>query len=65
MNELKEYLRQGEKRGDGIERTDFSLTKDGKYFFLFDRYKLKAKTYYTTLLSNERYASVFFKTVLV
>ncbi|MFC9418435.1 TcaA 3rd/4th domain-containing protein [Bacillus mobilis] len=54
VNELKNYLRQGEKRGDGIERADFSLTKDGKYFFLFDRYKLKAKTYYTTLLSNEK-----------
>ncbi|MBE5105675.1 YARHG domain-containing protein [Bacillus thuringiensis] len=54
VNELKEYLRQGEKQGDGIERADFSLTKDGKYFFLFDRYKLKAKTYYTTLLSNEK-----------
>ncbi|MBJ8103997.1 MULTISPECIES: TcaA 3rd/4th domain-containing protein [Bacillus cereus group] len=54
VNELKEYLRQGEKQGDGIERADFSLTKDGKYFFIFDRYKLKAKTYYTTLLSNEK-----------
>ncbi|MGE7882253.1 TcaA 3rd/4th domain-containing protein [Bacillus sp. NPDC094077] len=54
VNELKEYLRQGEKQVDGIERADFSLTKDGKYFFLFDRYKLKAKTYYTTLLSNEK-----------
>ncbi|HDR7654758.1 MULTISPECIES: TcaA 3rd/4th domain-containing protein [Bacillus] len=58
VNELKEYLRQGEKRGDGIERADFSLTKDGKYFFLFDRYKLKAKTYYTTLLSNEKGTSL-------
>ncbi|MED0934262.1 YARHG domain-containing protein [Bacillus mobilis] len=58
VNELKDYLRQGEKRGDGIERVDFSLTKDGKYFFLFDRYKLKAKTYYTTLLSNEKGASL-------
>ncbi|MED0873603.1 TcaA 3rd/4th domain-containing protein [Bacillus mobilis] len=58
VNELKDYLRQGEKRGDGIERADFSLTKDGKYFFLFDRYKLKAKTYYTTLLSNEKGASL-------
>ncbi|MEK4738603.1 MULTISPECIES: TcaA 3rd/4th domain-containing protein [Bacillus] len=54
VNELKEYLRQGEKQGDGIERADFSLTKDGKHFFLFDRYKLKAKTYYTTLLTNEK-----------
>ncbi|WP_242212690.1 TcaA 3rd/4th domain-containing protein [Bacillus cereus group sp. BfR-BA-01383] len=54
VNELKEYLRQGEKQGDGIERADFSLTKDGKYFFIFDRYKLKAKTYYTTLLTNEK-----------
>ncbi|MES5895271.1 YARHG domain-containing protein [Bacillus cereus group sp. RP43] len=54
VNELKEYLRQGEKQGDGIERADFSLTKDGKYFFIFDRYILKAKTYYTTLLSNEK-----------
>ncbi|PRT36280.1 TcaA 3rd/4th domain-containing protein [Bacillus wiedmannii] len=58
VNELKEYLRQGEKRGDGIERADFSLTKDGKYFFLFDRYKLKAKTYYTTLLSSEKGTSL-------
>ncbi|HDX9628331.1 TPA: YARHG domain-containing protein [Bacillus cereus] len=58
VNELKDYLRQGEKRGDGIERADFSLTKDGKYFFLFDRYKLKAKAYYTTLLSNEKGASL-------
>ncbi|HDR7792401.1 TPA: YARHG domain-containing protein [Bacillus luti] len=58
VNELKEYLRQGEKRGDGVERADFSLTKDGKYFFLFDRYKLKAKTYYTTLLSNEKGTSL-------
>ncbi|WP_242242176.1 YARHG domain-containing protein [Bacillus cereus group sp. BfR-BA-01309] len=58
VNELKDYLRQGEKRGDGIERADFSLTKDGKYFFLFDRYKLKAKTYYTTLLSNEKGTSL-------
>ncbi|MDM5192602.1 YARHG domain-containing protein [Bacillus hominis] len=58
VNELKEYLRQGEKQGDGIERADFSLTKDGKYFFLFDRYKLKAKTYYTTLLSNEKGTSL-------
>ncbi|EMI9086950.1 MULTISPECIES: TcaA 3rd/4th domain-containing protein [unclassified Bacillus (in: firmicutes)] len=54
VSELKEYLRKGEKQGSGIERTDFSLTKDGKYFFLFDRYKLKAKTYYTTLLTNEK-----------
>ncbi|MED0994383.1 YARHG domain-containing protein [Bacillus mobilis] len=58
VNELKDYLRKGEKRGDGIERADFSLTKDGKYFFLFDRYKLKAKTYYTTLLSNEKGTSL-------
>ncbi|GAB6560836.1 TcaA 3rd/4th domain-containing protein [Bacillus mobilis] len=58
VNELKNYLRQGEKRGDGIERADFSLTKDGKYFFLFDRYKLKVKTYYTTLLSNEKGTSL-------
>lgn len=54
VNELKEHLRQGEKQGNEIERADFSLTKDGKYFFLFDRYKLKAKTYYTTLLTNEK-----------
>ncbi|MGH0540402.1 TcaA 3rd/4th domain-containing protein [Bacillus cereus] len=54
VSELKEYLRRSEKQGSGIERTDFSLTKDGKYFFLFDRYKLKAKTYYTTLLTNEK-----------
>ena len=54
VNELKEQLRIGEKQGNGIERADFSLTKDGKYFFLFDRYKLKARTYYTTLLSNEK-----------
>ncbi|MBZ4223382.1 YARHG domain-containing protein [Bacillus wiedmannii] len=54
VNELKGNLRIGEKQGNGIERSDFSLTKDGKYFFLFDRYKLKAKTYYTTLLSNEK-----------
>ncbi|PES93248.1 zinc ribbon domain-containing protein [Bacillus cereus] len=58
VNELKEYLRQGEKQGDGIERADFSLTKDGKYFFIFDRYKLKAKTYYTTLLTNEKGTSL-------
>lgn len=58
VNELKEYLRQGEKQGTGIERADFSLTKDGKYFFLFDRYKLKAKTYYTTLLTNEKGVSL-------
>lgn len=58
VNELKEYLRQGEKQGDGIERADFSLTKDGKYFFLFDRYKLKVKTYYTTLLTNEKGTSL-------
>ena len=58
VNELKEYLRQGEKQRDGIERADFSLTKDGKYFFIFDRYKLKAKTYYATLLSNEKDVSL-------
>ncbi|MED2839831.1 YARHG domain-containing protein [Bacillus wiedmannii] len=54
VNELKGNLRISEKQGNGIERADFSLTKDGKYFFLFDRYKLKAKTYYTTLLTNEK-----------
>ncbi len=58
VNELKGYLRQGEKQRDGIERADFSLTKDGKYFFIFDRYKLKAKTYYTTLLTNEKGVSL-------
>ncbi|WP_202837902.1 TcaA 3rd/4th domain-containing protein [Bacillus cereus] len=58
VNELKGYLRQGEKQRDGIERVDFSLTKDGKYFFIFDRYKLKAKTYYTTLLTNEKGVSL-------
>ncbi|MCU5330052.1 TcaA 3rd/4th domain-containing protein [Bacillus wiedmannii] len=58
VNELKEQLRIGEKQGNGIERADFSLTKDGKYFFLFDRYKLKAKTYYTTLLTNEKGTSL-------
>ncbi|MGG0300616.1 YARHG domain-containing protein [Bacillus albus] len=58
VNELKEQLRIGEKQGDGMERVDFSLTKDGKYFFLFDRYKLKVKTYYTTLLSNEKGTSL-------
>ncbi|MGH1327352.1 TcaA 3rd/4th domain-containing protein [Bacillus pretiosus] len=58
VNELKEQLRIGEKQGNGIEKADFSLTKDGKYFFLFDRYKLKAKTYYTTLLSNEKGTSL-------
>ncbi|HHP1039881.1 TPA: TcaA 3rd/4th domain-containing protein [Bacillus thuringiensis] len=58
VNELKEHLRIDKKQGNGIERTDFSLTKDGKYFFLFDRYKLKAKTYYTTLLSNEKGAAL-------
>ena len=51
-------MRQGEKQWDGIERADFSLTKDGKYFFIFDRYKLKAKTYYTTLLTNEKGVSL-------
>ncbi|MED0971394.1 TcaA 3rd/4th domain-containing protein [Bacillus paramycoides] len=54
VNELKGYMKQGQKQGEGIERVDFSLTKDGKYFFLFDRYKLKAKTYYATLLTNEK-----------
>ncbi|EJV44375.1 zinc ribbon domain-containing protein [Bacillus toyonensis] len=58
VNELKQYLKQGEKQGDGIERADFSLTKDGKHYFIFDRYKLKARTYYTTLLSNEKGASL-------
>ena len=58
VNELKAYLIQGEKQGDGIERADFSLTKDGKYFVIFDRYRLKAKTYYTTLLSNEKGTSL-------
>ena len=58
VNELKGYLRQGEKQRDRIERVDFSLTKDGKYFFIFDRYKLKAKTYYTTLLTNEKGVSL-------
>ncbi|MCU5460742.1 YARHG domain-containing protein [Bacillus cereus] len=58
VNELKEQLRISEKQGNGIERADFSLTKDGKYFFIFDRYKLKAKTYYTTLLSNEKGTSL-------
>ncbi|WHY30394.1 TcaA 3rd/4th domain-containing protein [Bacillus wiedmannii] len=58
VNELKEQLRIGEKQGNGIERADFSLTKDGKYFFIFDRYKLKAKTYYTTLLTNEKGTSL-------
>ena len=58
VNELKGYLRQGEKQRDGIERVDFSLTKDGKYFFIFDRCKLKAKTYYTTLLTNEKGVSL-------
>ncbi|PER14281.1 zinc ribbon domain-containing protein [Bacillus cereus] len=58
VNELKQYLRQGEKQRDGIEKADFSLTKDGKYFFIFDRYKLKAKTYYTTLLTNEKGVSL-------
>lgn len=58
VNELKEQLRIVEKQGNGIERTDFSLTKDGKYFFIFDRYKLKAKTYYTTLLTNEKGTSL-------
>ncbi|TKH23672.1 YARHG domain-containing protein [Bacillus wiedmannii] len=58
VNELKEQLKIGEKQGNGIERADFSLTKDGKYFFLFDRYKLKAKTYYTTLLTNEKGTSL-------
>lgn len=58
LNELKEQLRIGEKQGNGIERADFSLTKDGKYFFIFDRYKLKAKTYYTTVLTNEKGTSL-------
>ncbi|HDR6315933.1 TPA: YARHG domain-containing protein [Bacillus thuringiensis] len=58
VDELKEHLRIGEKQRDGIEKADFSLTKDGKYFFIFDRYKLKAKTYYTTLLTNEKGTSL-------
>ncbi|SCC06846.1 TcaA 3rd/4th domain-containing protein [Bacillus wiedmannii] len=58
VNELKEQLRIGEKQGNGIEKADFSLTKDGKYFFIFDRYKLKVKTYYTTLLTNEKGTSL-------
>ncbi|PFB29939.1 TcaA 3rd/4th domain-containing protein [Bacillus cereus] len=58
VNELKEQLRIGEKQGNGIEKADFSLTKDGKYFFIFDRYKLKAKTYYTTVLTNEKGTSL-------
>lgn len=58
VHELKEQLRIGEKQGNGIERADFSFTKDGKYFFIFDRYKLKAKTYYTTLLTNEKGTSL-------
>ncbi len=33
VNELKEHLRIDKKQGNGLERTDFSLTKDGKYFF--------------------------------
>ncbi|PEJ06829.1 zinc ribbon domain-containing protein [Bacillus wiedmannii] len=58
VDELKEHLRIGEKQRDGIEKADFSLTKDGKYFFIFDRYKLKAKTYYTTVLTNEKGTSL-------
>ncbi|PFL59275.1 zinc ribbon domain-containing protein [Bacillus cereus] len=58
VNELKEQLRISEKQRDGIEKADFSLTKDGKYFFIFDRYKLKAKTYYTTVLTNEKGTSL-------
>ncbi|MGD6890165.1 TcaA 3rd/4th domain-containing protein [Bacillus mobilis] len=58
VNELKEQLRIGEKQGNGIERADFLLTKDGKHFFIFDRYTLKAKTYYTTLLTNEKGTSL-------
>ncbi|KFN01359.1 YARHG domain-containing protein [Bacillus clarus] len=53
VSELKAYIKQGQKK-NGIEGVDFSVTKDGAYFFLFDRYKLKTKTYYATLLTNEK-----------
>lgn len=54
VNDLKASIQQQKKKQNDVEKVDFVLTKDGKYLFLFDRYKLKAKTYYATLLTNEK-----------
>ncbi|MEY8348414.1 YARHG domain-containing protein [Bacillus cereus] len=54
VNDLKGSIQQQKKKRNDVEKVDFVLTKDGKYFFVFDRYKLKAKTYYTSLLTDEK-----------
>ncbi|WP_410981765.1 TcaA 3rd/4th domain-containing protein [Bacillus cereus] len=54
VNDLKASIQQQKKKKSDVEKVDFVLTKDGKYLFLFDRYKLKAKTYYASLLTNEK-----------
>ncbi|HEK9103286.1 TPA: YARHG domain-containing protein [Bacillus pseudomycoides] len=54
VNDLKASIQQQRKKQSDVEKVDFVLTKDGKYLFLFDRYKLKAKTYYASLLTNEK-----------
>lgn len=54
VHDLKASIQQQKKKENNVEKVDFVLTKDGKYLFLFDRYKLKAKTYYATLLTNEK-----------
>lgn len=54
VNDLKGSIQQQKKKRNDVEKVDFVLTKDGKYLFLFDRYKLKAKTYYTSLLTDEK-----------
>ncbi|MDM5153888.1 YARHG domain-containing protein [Bacillus sp. DX1.1] len=54
ITELKASIQQQKKKQNEVGKVDFALTKDGKYFFLFDRYKLKAKTYYVSLLADEK-----------
>ncbi|MGF9962856.1 TcaA 3rd/4th domain-containing protein [Bacillus rhizoplanae] len=54
IKDLKSSIQQQKKKQNEVEKVDFVLTKDGKYFFLFDRYKLKAKTYYVSLLTDEK-----------
>ena len=53
VNELKEHLRIGENK-ERNRKSRLFVNERRKVFLLFDRYKLKAKTYYTTLLSNEK-----------
>lgn len=61
VSDLKDAMLQGMQQNqkeavnpEAAYTSDFILAKEGKVFFLFDQYKLRAKSYYVTILTDEK-----------